>query len=204
MHPFEHLSPPLPPGSTYCPPSSDVNVFTVAAARLQDSHSAQQAGSSSSSQRPQPQYPIKIPPEKQAKALELYTIFKLAEALAENAKTTEREDCLFIPSDYIRSAPQTRSAPPRIAALSDHASGHQIESYSSVVSFNEVNSFDGKIVKQRSRKRLNPVARGKAALIRYLGSCWPCRSKRIPVSNMPLLMILTASSSLVLTMASAL
>jgi hypothetical protein len=91
-----------------------------------------------------------------------------------------------------------------MTALSDHASGHQIKSYSSVVSSNELESFDGKKVKQRRRKRLNPVARGKAALIRYLGSCWPCRSKRIPVSNMPLLMILTASSSLVLTMASAL
>jgi len=47
----------------------------------------------------------------------------------------------------------------------------------------ELRSFDGKKVKHRQRKRLSPVARAKAALVRHLGSCWVCRSRRV---NCPL------------------
>jgi hypothetical protein len=41
-------------------------------------------------------------------------------------------------------------------------------------------SFSGKKVNPRTRKRLSPAARAKAALVRYLGSCQPCRVRRVP------------------------
>ena len=43
----------------------------------------------------------------------------------------------------------------------------------------ELINHNGKPVRQHTRRRLRPLAKAKADLIRYLKSCWVCRSRRV-------------------------
>lgn len=132
-----------------------------------------------SSQHPYPEYPIVIPPEKLTKALALYNAFKLEEHLAGH---NAHRGAYLIPSVSGSSRDSNHSLSPSLEEVSRQTD------YGSVVSFSqspqkvkpELTTFDGKVVKARQRKRLSPMARAKAALIRYLGSCQPCRNRRMP------------------------
>jgi hypothetical protein len=175
------------------PPSSPHNPLSIRTAKQHGKQPIQQALSSSSSQQPYPEYPIKIPLEKQPKALDLYNILKLAEMLAQNEPATHNDGYLLAPSTARSVRSQTSSK--GHGAPSTSASAYDaMTDYGSVVSFDqsptsttEFTSFTGKKVKTRRRKRLTPTARAKAALVRYLGSCMPCRNRRVPVSNIFLL-----------------
>jgi hypothetical protein len=143
-------------------------------------------------QRPYPEYPIKIPPEKQGKALELYNTLKLAEMLAQNDTATHNDGYLLAPGPSTARSVTSQTSSRHNGAQSTSASAYDgtTDFGGSVVSFDqsppstiEFTAFTGKKVKPRKRKRLGPTARAKAALVRYLGSCWPCRSRRVPVSN---------------------
>jgi hypothetical protein len=172
------------------PPSSPPhNPLSIRTAKQHSKQPIQQAPSSSSSQQPYPEYPIKIPLEKQPKALELYITLKLAEMLAQSEPATHNDGYLLAPSTARSVRSQTSSK--GHGAPSTSASAYDgMTDYGSVVSFDqsptsttEFTSFTGKKVKTRKRKRLTPTARAKAALVRYLGSCMPCRNRRVPVSN---------------------
>jgi hypothetical protein len=152
------------------------------------------------SPRPYPVHPILIPPEKLQKALKLYSTYRLAEALAQTQSdpqsTTSYYDGsrLDVPG-YAQSITSHTSSRHRAASITT-STYDAVTDLSSVVSFDEdespssakaraqgdLLSFDGKVVKQRARKRLSPTAKAKAALVRYLGSCWVCRSRRVSVS----------------------
>lgn len=145
-------------------------------------------------QQPYPEYPIKIPPDKQGKALELYITLKLAELLAQNDPATHNDGYLLAPGPSTAHSVTSRTSSHRNGAPSTSASAYEgtTDFGGSVVSFDqnapsmiEFTAYTGKKVKPRKRKRLNPTARAKAALVRYLGSCWPCRQRRVPVSTMP-------------------
>jgi hypothetical protein len=115
--------------------------------------------------RPYPLYPIPIPPDKFTKALQLYRTYRLADALSRS-----------------QLEPQSRT--------NFHDGFHlgisidEPESLSSTkveVDAELLLSNEGK-VKQRARRKLSPATKAKSALIRYLGSCWVCRSRRVAVS----------------------
>lgn len=46
---------------------------------------------------------------------------------------------------------------------------------------NEVVSYHGHTVPQRTRKKYDPVGKAKTALIRYLGACQKCRGSNVTV-----------------------
>ncbi|CAL3970814.1 unnamed protein product [Diplocarpon coronariae] len=142
-------------------------------------------------QQPRLTYPLPIPKDKEARALDLYIAYcdaflkeKVENSDVElNSATSHRDG-------YHLSVP----GPPTAHSVTSYASSKyslanpsydNVTDLSSVVSFDdkdelasaaaksegELISFDGKKVKQRRRKRLDPVARAKAALVRYLVSC---------------------------------
>jgi hypothetical protein len=120
-----------------------------------------------------PEYPIRIPPEKLSKAVELYTTFVLGQTLKKDDNVSH--------DGYILSPPES-SRTSRAPLSPPGSSRHR-----SVVSFGQspeegmpLTSFYGKKVKLRTRKRLSPAARAKAALVRHLGSCQPCQIRRVP------------------------
>ena len=114
----------------------------------------------SSKMKPYSVYPIPIPSDKHERALQLYVKYRREEKLALALEHTS--------SRYLFS----------VISFDDRES-----SSSGKNRVGELISFDGKTVQQRARKRLSPTAKAKAALIRCLGSCWVCRSRRVPVSN---------------------
>jgi hypothetical protein len=183
------------------PPSSPHNSFPIRTAKQQGKQPIQQAPSSSSSQQPYPDYPIRIPPDKQAKALDLYLKFKLEEVLAQSPTASHHDGYhLDVPGPSTARSVSSRGSSKRRGAPSTTASACDgVTDYSSVVSFDlspssakpkEFVAYDGKKVKTRTRKKLDPTTRAKAALVRYLGSCPPCRSRRVPVSKYSLLMMI--------------
>jgi hypothetical protein len=148
-------------------------------------------------QPPYPNYPIAIPPEKFDRAVTLFGKLRLAEGLAQRAQEpapTYGGSRLDIPG---------RSGPPSIASSGPHTPSATTSNYggggttdmSSVVSFEdnespssvtanastELISYDGRRVRHRTRRILSPTGKAKAALIRHLGSCWVCRSRRVQV-----------------------
>jgi hypothetical protein len=189
----------MPPFMDMIPPSSPHNPLTIRPAKQQgqQTQQIQQAPSSSSSQQPHPEYPIRIPPDKQPRALELYINFKLEEVLAQSPTASNHDGYhLGVPGPSTAHSVTSQGSSKRRGAPSTSASLCDQTDYSSVVSFDpstssakakEFVSYDGKKVKTRTRKKLSPRARAKAALVRYLGSCPPCRSRRVPVSNMSLI-----------------
>lgn len=139
------------------------------------------------------EYPVRIPPEKLQKALQLYNAFK-QEMFVQNSPSTNSDFYLVAPRpstfhSIVTGTPFTK----RVASISESAYDG-VTDCCSVVSFDQsplsalkLTSFDGK--KVRTRKRLTPTARAEAALVRYLGACQKCRSRRVPVSNIFLLVI---------------
>lgn len=152
--------------------------------------------STSSPAQSQPTYPIPIPSAKLVKAIRLYTHYWLEEGLAQRVQPSAptHGDPLLSPA----TAYSVTSRSSRVYAPSISTSAYEgMTDISSLVSFNEEENtpsgagnstteliaFDGKRVKRRVRKPLSPIAKAKAALIRYLGSCSNCRSRRVPVST---------------------
>jgi hypothetical protein len=150
---------------------------------------------SSSPSQPHCTYPIPIPGTKLQKAVDLYARFRYAEGLVQRSQEDEpsHADPLLSPG----AAPSVTSRSSRVDTPSVSTSAYDnLTDISSLVSFNEEEgtpsgkgngsteliAFDGKVVKHRVRRRLSPMAKAKAALIRYLGSCPHCRSRRVPVS----------------------
>lgn len=150
--------------------------------------------------QPYPVYPLPIPTEKQARALELYIQYCDAH-LKEKVENShlEPQSAARHHDGYHLNVP----GPPTAHSVTSYASSRYsltsaydaVTDLSSVVSFEdedeptsaaakaegELMSFDGKKIKQRRRKKLNPVARAKAALVRHLVSCWVCRGRRVKV-----------------------
>jgi hypothetical protein len=130
--------PPLLQDNIMVSPSSPAhaphNPLSIRTSKQQSKQSIQQAPSSSSSQQPRPEYPIKIPPEKQARALELYNTLKMAEYMAENEPATHNDGYLLAPSTARSVKSQTsskgRGAPSTSASMYD-----TMTDYGSVVSF---------------------------------------------------------------------
>ena len=166
---------------------------------------ANQPGSSSSPpQQPYPTYPIPIPPEKHAKALKIYIQYRYEEGLeqrrAEQATAMGNHDGSHLgvpgpPTLYSIASYSSAGHTATSIATSAYEEG-QVTDMSSLMSFTdnespssakaraeaELTAFNGSKVKQRVRKKLSPKAKAKAALVRWLGSCWVCRSRRVPVS----------------------
>ncbi|KAK0105856.1 hypothetical protein ONS95_004370 [Cadophora gregata] len=149
--------------------------------------------------QPYPHYPLPIPKDKEARALELYTQYCDAQ-LKEKVETShiEPQSTASHRGGYHLTVPGPPTAHSVVSFTSSKYSlatsaYDGITDLSSVVSFDdedeptsaavkaegELMSFDGKRIKQRTRKKLSPVARAKAALVRHLGSCWVCRSRRV-------------------------
>lgn len=152
----------------------------------------------SSPAQPHCTYPIPIQPTKLGKAIRLYTQYRYEEVLAQRVQPhgLTHADPLLSPA----TAHSVTSRSSRVYTPSVSTSAYEgVTDISSLVSFNgeesvlsgqgnsstELIAFDGKRVKRRVRKPLSPIAKAKAALIRYLGSCSNCRSRRIPVSILP-------------------
>lgn len=165
--------------------------------RVQTSnYSTPQAPSPSPSDPPYPRYPIQIPPDKQDRALELYIEFQSAE-YAEGLEQRGNEqrpahNYLSVPGPSAPQSTASRTSSKRHRAPSVSTIGDGQTEFSSVMSFEgdespssakarqaELRTYDGKLVKQRVRKRLSPKTKAKAALIRYLGSCWVCRKRAV-------------------------
>ncbi|PBP16635.1 hypothetical protein BUE80_DR012635 [Diplocarpon rosae] len=139
-------------------------------------------------QQPRPAYPLPIPKVKKARALDLYIAYcdAVLKAKVENSEV-EPQPAISHRDGYHLSAPQPPTAPSVTSYTSSKYSlansGYEnVTDLSSVVSFDdedepnsaaakvegELMSFDGKKVRQRRRKKLDPVARAKAALVRHL------------------------------------
>ncbi|KAF8859897.1 hypothetical protein BDZ45DRAFT_673029 [Acephala macrosclerotiorum] len=155
---------------------------------------AQQPTPSSPPHQPYPNYPLPIPPDKQAKALQLYKQYKLEKQLSQqpqSAISNHHGFHLSVPGPAPPRSTTSVASSRHHRALSISTSNYDaVTDLSSVVSFDdnesqrgrpdELMSFDGKKIKQRRRSKLNPTKRAKAALVRCLGSCWVCRSRRVP------------------------
>ena len=158
----------------------------------------QQGLSSSPPQQtlPYPIYPIPIPSEKLPKALKLYTRYRLEEGLAQRVQQPGQTYGGSLLSPATAQSITSRTSSRRYTPSVSTSAYEGVTDLSSLVSFNgeespssatanggtELMTFDGKKIKQRTRKPLSPTAKAKAALIRYLESCWVCRSRRVPVS----------------------
>jgi hypothetical protein len=177
-------------------PSLSVNTSTLHYGRSQSHH--HQTPLSASSDVPTPHYPLPIPAEKQEKALRLYTDYQsaeLEEGLAQrgNDPVSAIDGYLSVPGPSVTMSTSSLGSP-------RHRNTPSVSTYdptemSSVMSFEpdespssatleqkELKTYHGQTVKQRSRKRLAPKAKAKAALIRYLGSCPACRKRAVSVS----------------------
>jgi hypothetical protein len=154
---------------------------------------AQRGPPSSPSPQPYPTYPIPIPAAKLNKALKLFNRYRLEEGLAQRVQQHGP-----VLGDTLLSPAAAQSVISRSSRMyTPSVSTSTYEDRSSLVSFTEEESsppgtangstelttYDGKIVKPRTRKPLSTLARAKAALIRHLGSCSVCRSRRVPVSD---------------------
>jgi hypothetical protein len=145
---------------------------------------AQRGPPSSPSPQPYPTYPIRIPPAKLNKALKLYNRYRLEEGLAQRVQ--QHGPTL---GDTILSPARTQSVTSRSSR--DYTPSVSVFSFTeeetsllgTANTSAEPTPYDGEIVKPRARKPLSPSARAKAALIRHLGSCSACRSRRVPVRD---------------------
>ncbi|EPE26932.1 hypothetical protein GLAREA_02846 [Glarea lozoyensis ATCC 20868] len=175
-------------------PSLSVNTSTPHHGRSPPHHH-HQTPLSASSDVPTPHYPLPIPPEKQERALKLYTDYQsaeLEEGLVQrgNDPVSAIDGYLSVPGHSVTMSTSSVGSP-------RHRNTPSVSTYdptemSSVMSFEpdespssatleqkELKTYHGQTVKQRSRKRLAPKAKAKAALIRYLGSCPACRKRAV-------------------------
>ena len=140
-------------------------------------------------------YPIPIPKEKLSRAIDLFARYRYAKGLDQRSRDNKptHADTLLNPG----AAQSVTSRSSRVYTPSVSTSAYDgLTDISSLVSFTgeesilsgkgngstELIAYNGKRVKQRVRKRLSPIAKAKAALIRHLGSCPTCHSRRVPVS----------------------
>jgi hypothetical protein len=141
----------------------------------------------SSTTRPYPVYPITIPSDNKEKALQLYAKCRRAEKFAQVLEHTSSNHTPPNPPSVVKSTSSSR----QISTFISSSTSDGLTDLSSVISFDdrenssfgknplgELISFNGK-----RRKRLSPTTKAKAALVRHLGSCWVCRSRKVPVSN---------------------
>ncbi|RFU26391.1 hypothetical protein B7463_g9941, partial [Scytalidium lignicola] len=129
-------------------------------------------------------YKKPIPPAKEDKALRLFYNYRQEEGLAQrdrDAQSSSGSSHLGIPGSMPSHG---------CKALSVSTSSIDIGDLYSVMSFTETDSqvsgngrehiaFNGQKVKRRTRRKLTPLAKAKAALIRYLGSCPNCKAHAI-------------------------
>lgn len=178
------------------PPPTPPQTFPIRSAKKHGKQPIQQAPSAASSQQPNSEYPKRIPSEKQPHALELYNNLKMAELLDQNTAIEHDGYYLDVPGPSRPRSTTSQGSSPHQGAPSTAASQSEaMTEYSSVLSFNPSQSsanvhqvegfvsFKGEQVKTRSRSKLNPTKRAKAALVRYLESCAKCRSRRVPVRD---------------------
>ncbi|KAG9237958.1 hypothetical protein BJ875DRAFT_480883 [Amylocarpus encephaloides] len=155
----------------------------------------QQAAPASQFELHSPGHPPRIPPEKLEKALGLYAKYLAAE-LKEGLDQRQLEQRSAI-HGFLEVPGPSAPLSPSSHASSRHRKSHSLASapydapteISSVMSFDDetaspasntgYKAYNGKIIKQRSRKPLNPKAKAKAALVRYLGSCAACKKRAV-------------------------
>ena len=105
--------------------------------------------------QPFPVYLLAIPPEKRRKAQQLYTYWLLEKRLADSPSTSR-----------------------------SNADRPYKENYASVAELTSIFTVSGHNVETGKKKTpLSAEAKARAALIRYLGACEPCRRRRIQVSS---------------------
>ncbi len=173
-------------------------------APLPQAASHHQGQSSSLPQLPYPKYPLPIPPEKQAKARKLYKDYLFQELASKkleplSAISYRNESFLSVPGP-----PTPHSVTSHTSSRHKRAASVSTSTYDAATDFSSMVSFDGyespssskgkakaepksiysgQPVKQHTRSKLSSVKRAKAALMRHLGSCWVCRSRKVPVSS---------------------
>lgn len=134
------------------------------------------------------EYPKPIPPQKLEISATLLAKYRFEENLGRQSQSSN----YLHPPNGSRPPPSIASDPrsPSAATTSNYGGGPT----ESVVSFegnespssaaantnSSFRSYTGRVVKPRKRSALNPTAKAKAALIRYLGSCPTCRARRVP------------------------
>ena len=126
-----------------------------------------------------PLAPKPVPQEKLAHALDLYTKYLLACHTHTPPESTSSHylGSTTAPSECSQTS-QNDPAPESMVVFSGNLSP---VSPSTKGKSKELVAFDGSIVKTRTRKRLSPKTRAKAALIRYLGSCESCHGRSVSV-----------------------
>jgi len=161
------------------PPPQDLSIRTTSTL---GQTATQQTPSPPNQQRPYPVYPLPIAPEKFERAVILFEKYSLAEGLAqrepnrlEPPRRGERPQSVSSHGSSDQHTPSTRNG----GTVVSFGEGGSPSSAAANAS-SELTSYDGRKVKTRTRRPLSPVARARAALIRHLGSCWVCRSRRVP------------------------
>jgi len=115
-------------------------------------------------------YPLPIQLEKIGRALQLYTLY--LDAVALNAAPGSAPSA----NDKIPSSTRSEQGG---TSVSNSALAYS--ELSRVTTFDE-GTGEMRRLPTRVRRTLAPSARIKAALMQFLGSCAPCRSRRVPVS----------------------
>lgn len=176
--------------SARSPPSNIMSVTSSPAPRAQGSPSRQLQ------QPPTPVYPLRIPPQKMKKAVILYSVWCRAKEADIVSTQLDRNSSQIVGAmrphpQHLGLSPFSPSPTSPTASSHDGASESLIdfaenESISSETGHFELTSHTGELVKPpRKRKNLNPTAKAKAALVRYLGACVVCRFRRVHVSYRP-------------------
>ena len=121
--------------------------------------------------------PIAIPPEKFLEALKLYTKHCIEKDFADQT----RHPPLDPPNFKLESVSTENSPYDPTTSISSLEGATHLLSGSSLKS--ELDTSTGIKVRHRIRRPPSASTRAKAVLIRHPGSCWECRSRRIPVSR---------------------
>ncbi|KAH8597445.1 hypothetical protein B0O99DRAFT_77128 [Bisporella sp. PMI_857] len=139
--------------------------------------------------KPRPYYPVPIPSNKQNKELQLYINYKREVELELNTTSTANDSFSSITTESILSKHCKTTTPISTSTYNGATDVYPVVSFDNSQSslstknqLRELISYNKRNDKKRTR-RLSPEARAKAALIRCLGSCSICRSRRLPVSK---------------------
>jgi hypothetical protein len=182
-----------PSGPSSKPPSDPPRQSLLIQTSMPPSQPNPQRHQPSPSRQPQQQlqqypiYPLPVPDDKYEKAVALLGKLRIEEGLAQRSKNSRHygNSTLGVPGikpNSIKSEPRTASGTTsNYGGPAESILSFEDESPSSAANGTaDPTSFDGKKVKTRKRAPLTPVTRRRAALIRHLGSCWVCRSRRVP------------------------
>jgi hypothetical protein len=126
--------------------------------------------------QPYENYPIPIPPLKLKRAVRLYIRYKLEEGLAQQCQEhgpTHNDNRLSPGGVPSFTSPSSRLHTP----FTDEDGTSEVK-----IIINSELIYDSRMFKKHTRTPLPPIARARAALIRCLGSCSSCRSRRVAVS----------------------